>query len=253
MPQLRSNVNLEIIHFTALLWATDWAIGFAVMQPPRTVLITAGPGWAPIDGVRRITNLSTGRLGSVLARHFAECGWQAHLLRGELSTEPPPTAPGIQIVAFSTLEDFGEKLELVARAGGKIDAVLHAAALPDFLVEGADRARKLESRKGETMLRLIPAPKMIDLLRALFPESLLVGWKYEVEGDRFAALARGREQIARAKTDVCVVNGPAYATERSWGIANAHRWLAHDLDASALAVWLEGHARAVLPTVPAKY
>jgi phosphopantothenoylcysteine synthetase/decarboxylase len=31
------------------------------------IVITAGPAWTPIDGMRRVTNASTGRLGTILA------------------------------------------------------------------------------------------------------------------------------------------------------------------------------------------
>jgi len=44
----------------------------------------------------------------------------------------------------------------------------------------------------------------------LYPQAWLIGWKYELEGTRPEALARGREQLRACATDACVVNGDAY-------------------------------------------
>jgi hypothetical protein len=38
----------------------------------------------------------------------------------------------------------------------------------------------------------------------------LVGWKYEVDGDRDQVLEKAQQQIAENKTDACVANGRAY-------------------------------------------
>ena len=38
------------------------------------IIVTCGPSYEPIDEVRRITNFSTGELGSRLARALARAG-----------------------------------------------------------------------------------------------------------------------------------------------------------------------------------
>ena len=91
--------------------------------------------------------------------------------------------------------------------------MFHAAALCDFLVheiEGSDRERKIRSSVPELRLILRPAEKILPRLRALFPEAIIVGWKYELNGSREDALARAREQINSSHTDACVVNGTSY-------------------------------------------
>jgi hypothetical protein len=47
-------------------------------------------------------------------------------------------------------------------------------------------------------------------LRNWFPDSKIVGWKYELEGTPADALACGRQQINENRTDACVVNGKAW-------------------------------------------
>ena len=53
-------------------------------------------------------------------------------------------------------------------------------------------------------------------MRDWFPSALLVGWKYDVDGDRDAALGKGQAQISENRTNGCVVNGPAYGDGFGW-------------------------------------
>ena len=70
--------------------------------------------------------------------------------------------------------------------------------------------RKLPSTLDTLDLRLRPAPKVLPLLRDLFPAAFIVGWKYEMDGTPDTAIARARAQIAACRTDACVVNGAAW-------------------------------------------
>ena len=109
----------------------------------------------------------------------------------------------------------------------KVDAVFHAAAVSDFAAgqvfrRAADgqleplKQGKLSTRDGELLLELKPTPKIIARLREWFPAALLVGWKYEVDGNRDSALGQGRSQISENQTNGCVVNGPAYGEGFGW-------------------------------------
>jgi hypothetical protein len=51
---------------------------------------------------------------------------------------------------------------------------------------------------------------VISQIRNIFPDSLLVGWKYELTGTREEALAKAWRQIEENLTDACVLNGAAY-------------------------------------------
>lgn len=55
----------------------------------RRVLLTAGPTFEPIDPVRGITNLSSGKMGFALARAAAEAGAQVHLVAGPTALATP--------------------------------------------------------------------------------------------------------------------------------------------------------------------
>jgi phosphopantothenoylcysteine decarboxylase/phosphopantothenate--cysteine ligase len=72
------------------------------------------------------------------------------------------------------------------------------------------RSGKISTRDGNLLAELIPTPKIIGQMRAYFPRARLVGWKFEVEGNREAVLQLARRQITESSTDACVANGPAY-------------------------------------------
>lgn len=179
------------------------------------IIITCGPSYEPVDRVRRLTNFSTGALGVALADAFAGRGWRVFCLKGELATCPGPLRAH-HLESFSTNDDLAGKLHSLARAE-KINAVLHAAALCDFKVERAANergetlsAQKIPTRAGRLQLTLTPTLKVLPLLRGWFPAARLVGWKYEVDGPRDAALAAARAQLRECRTDACVLNGPAW-------------------------------------------
>ncbi len=182
-------------------------------------LVTAGPTQEPLDAVRRLTNFSTGRLGTELAAALADAGHEVVLLRGEGTTWPAPARADLQVRPFTTAVSLGQHLQSLA--GPEMDAVFHAAAVGDFAPGRVWRqepdgrqtelhAGKLSSRSGPLLVELLPTPKWIARLRAWFPRAWLVGWKYEVDGDRAAALAAGVAQVRACATDACVVNGPAH-------------------------------------------
>lgn len=181
-------------------------------------VVTAGPTYEELDQVRRLTNFSTGRLGSLLANFLTERRHTVTLLLGHYATFRGEQKAQ-RIVEFTTTSDLRGKLELRRRE--TIDAVFHAAAVSDFLfgrIYSRDanggleevRSGKISSRSGSLLAELIPAPKIIAELRAFFPASMLVGWKYEVDGDRESVLDRARQQLVENETNACVANGPAY-------------------------------------------
>ena len=170
--------------------------------------VTCGPSFEPLDGVRRITNHSTGEMGTVLAEALAGRGFEVICLRGESATFRPPA--GARVIEFSTNRTLAEALGSLPRAPA---VIFHAAALCDYevvKVTGASPRRKIRSDARSLRIFLRPAPKLLPRLRALFPRALLVGWKYELDGSRAEAISLARRQMATAGTDASVINGSAY-------------------------------------------
>jgi phosphopantothenoylcysteine decarboxylase/phosphopantothenate--cysteine ligase len=187
-------------------------------------LVTAGPTCEPLDQVRRLTNLSTGRLGVELAAFLSDAGHRVTLLLGAQATWHGPRRADV-VEVFDTTSSLRDRL--AAHAGANVEAVFHAAAVSDFAFgrvwskspSGALaelKAGKLSTGDGVLLAELKPTAKLIASLRNWFPQARLVGWKYEVDGTQQEALTSGRNQIELNRTDACVANGPAYGPGFGW-------------------------------------
>jgi phosphopantothenate---cysteine ligase (CTP) len=197
-------------------------------------IVTAGPTYEALDDVRRLTNFSTGRLGTELANFLAARGHKVILLIGEQATYPGERrAQRVEI--FSTTADLRDKFKAVAAK--KVDAIFHAAAVSDFAfgriftpgesgkLAEIKGAKKISTRQGKLLAELLPTPKIISELRAWFPKTKITGWKFAADGGRADAVAAARRQIADCATDLCVVNGPAYG--EGFGLVQAGTEVAH--------------------------
>ena len=208
-------------------------------------IVTAGPTYEPLDAVRRLTNFSTGRLGTELARFLTARGHETTLLIGELAAYRGDPHAG-KVERFTTTASLRDRLQ--ALACHPADAVFHAAAVSDFgfgkvwrrSPEGElteVRAGKLSTRQGTLLAELTPTPKIIAELRPWFPRAWLVGWKYEVAGERQSVIQLGARQVAECRTDACVANGPAYGT--GFGLVRAGSEATHLPDTRALFAALD--------------
>ena len=179
------------------------------------IIVTCGPAFEPIDGARRLTNMSTGRLGVTLSNFLTAAGHEVICFKGEGSSFPGAVRAA-RVIPFTTNSDLADGLKMLSRSED-IDAIYHAAALCDYRVEKALGetgepivSEKFSTRDGRLHLILVPAIKVLPKLRLWFPEAHLVGWKYELEGGREEAFAKAWNQLRACDTNQCVLNGAAY-------------------------------------------
>lgn len=205
-------------------------------------IVTAGPTYEPLDRVRRLTNFSTGQLGTELARFLSERGHDVTLLLGEQAT----FRDRADAEMFTTTNDLAEHLRKLATQ--EINALFHAAAVSDFgfgkvwtrSAEGELRevkSGKFPTGEGTLLAELAPTPKIICELRKWYPTARLIGWKYEVDGTREDAIRKAQKQLAACLTDACVANGPAYG--EGFGLVRSGWELKHLPQKSALFEALE--------------
>jgi len=181
------------------------------------VIVTCGPSFEPIDEVRRLTNFSTGELGVMLSESLAKAGQEVFCLKGSGATHPDPQLP-CDTRKFDTNDDLLARLHELD-AAHQIGAVFQVAALCDYKVRrvaddaGAEcHSAKIASRSGPLTIELEPATKVLPQLRRMFPEAILVGWKYELAGTRDEAIARAQRQIQEAGVNACIINGRAFGS-----------------------------------------
>jgi phosphopantothenoylcysteine decarboxylase/phosphopantothenate--cysteine ligase len=189
------------------------AIEASLARPPRRlrVLITSGGTAEPIDGVRAITNSSTGRTGAGIAAHMARAGHDVVLLRARESAAAPS---GCRDETFHTFAELDSALGRILRSE-HFDAVIHAAAVSDFgvdqvLVDG--KARTPSSGKLDSdlrpVIRLRPNPKLVDGLRSrsLNPAVRVAAFKLTRGEDRDGALRAVRSLLEHSGADLVVHN-----------------------------------------------
>jgi phosphopantothenoylcysteine synthetase/decarboxylase len=181
-------------------------------------VVTAGPTYEALDNVRRLTNFSTGKLGTDLANHLVARGHRVTLLTGEQATYRGPRQAQREEI-FSTTNDLSGRLRALATQN--VDAVFHAAAVSDFgfgkvWLRSGDgklseiKSGKISTRQGTLLAELTPTPKIISKLRDWYPKACLVGWKFEVDGNRASVIGLAEKQLHECRTDACIANGPAF-------------------------------------------
>lgn len=143
------------------------AIEAALARPerPLKILITSGGTAEPIDGVRVLTNTSTGRTGAELAEYFARRGHAVTLLRAAGAVPAP-----VREEFFGSFADLDAALTRLLGAES-YDAVIQAAAVGDFRVEAVKRngmRQEFDAKLGSgapLTLELAPQPKLVAELR----------------------------------------------------------------------------------------
>lgn len=201
------------------------------------LLMTAGNTQTPLDRVRCITNVFSGRTGTGIAGAALRAGHDVCLL-----TSHPDRAAElvraagrgrIELRAFETFDDLaGLMASLIP--GGAFDAIVHCAAVSDFRVAGvyaphtaarfdaeaaafvgaADGPHLADCRRGkvrstheELWLRLTPTPKLVDRIRGPWGfGGVLVKFKLEVgvsEAELRSIADRSRRQSG---ADLLVAN-----------------------------------------------
>jgi phosphopantothenoylcysteine synthetase/decarboxylase len=197
-------------------------------------LVTAGNTLVPIDRVRAITNIFTGRTGAAIARCAWERGHHVTLLTSHPEVVGAPRSERWAMLRYSTFADLQSIMcELVSR--GDQNAVIHCAAVSDYLAGGiyspaagthfrpesgrwqsedaagtalVDRAAgKVKSDEPELWLRLVRAPKLIDCIRRDWGfRGLLVKFKLEVGVSDEQLLAVAERSRRHSEADLMVAN-----------------------------------------------
>lgn len=126
------------------------------------LLITAGATREPIDGIRFISNVSTGQTGAELADLMTARGYNVTYLHGQGAVRPRSAAHQVPFTDFQDL-DRKLKVELDQR---DYEAVIHAAAVSDYSLENPSAQVKLSSDQPQLTLQLKPNPKLLPKLKS---------------------------------------------------------------------------------------
>jgi phosphopantothenoylcysteine decarboxylase / phosphopantothenate---cysteine ligase len=153
----------------------------------RRVLVTAGPTFEPIDTVRGITNLSSGKMGFAVAQAAAEAGAQVTLVSGTTSL---PTPVGVARENVVTAREMHKAVMARARDA---DVFIGVAAVADFHVVNRS-AHKLKKGDGLPRLELAENPDILASVAALQAPPFCVAFAAETENLREYAQAKRKKK-----------------------------------------------------------
>lgn len=140
----------------------------------KKVLVTAGPTYEPIDTVRGITNLSSGKMGYAVARAAVEAGAEVTLISGGTAL---PAPAGVERVEVLTAREMHR--EVMARAK-QADVFISVAAVADYHPVDP-KSHKIKRGNGKLSLELAPNPDILGEVAALPKGPFCVGFAAETE------------------------------------------------------------------------
>ncbi|MXR37383.1 bifunctional phosphopantothenoylcysteine decarboxylase/phosphopantothenate--cysteine ligase CoaBC [Craterilacuibacter sinensis] len=155
----------------------------------QRVLITAGPTYEPIDTVRGITNISSGKMGYALARACRDAGAEVTLVSG------PTGMPAPLGLARIDVQSAREMYNAVLAHAGQCDVFIGVAAVADYRVK--NRAEhKIKKGDGAPALELEENPDILATIAALPAAPFCVGFAAESQNlIAFADAKRRRKKL----------------------------------------------------------
>lgn len=164
----------------------------------KTVLITAGPTREPIDGVRYISNHSSGKMGYAIAAEAQARGARVLLVSGPVSLASPA---GVELVRVETA---AQMLKACQERYEQADVIIKSAAVADFTpVEVAIGKLKKEQMGADWSIALEKTQDILAWLgRHKQPGQYLVGFALEIQN----AEANARAKLERKNCNLVVLN-----------------------------------------------
>lgn len=169
----------------AILQAIETLLGENRPLEGRTVVVTAGPTFEPIDPVRGLTNRSSGKQGYAVAAALAELGASVTLVSGPVAMAAPA---GVRRVEVET----AMQMQAAVHAALPADIAVMSAAVADWRVDSVASGKVKKAPGGPPKLALIENPDILAGVSRPGPDRprLVVG---------FAAETSNLEANARAK------------------------------------------------------
>lgn len=175
----------------------------------KKVLIVAGPTLERIDPVRALTNMSSGRTGVLLAREMILDGCSVTMVYGPGRERAPA---GARVIGVTSVAEMMEAT--IREAGSGFDIVVMAAAAADYTPTEYNRG-KIDSDVEGLELKFTKTPKIIDRIRDAAPDTLLVGFKAEVNITEDGLIESARQKLQESRADMVVANdvGDGYQSD----------------------------------------
>ena len=181
----------DILHFVLTKF------GQSKVLKGKKILMTAGPTVEKIDPVRVITNISTGKTGTLLASELVSAGAKVTLVYGPGTADPPKC----KVIPVKTVTDMFNVVRKELKK--KYDIVILTAAASDYIPKNSKT--KINSKNPLT-IKLTKAPKIIDFVKKWQKSVFLVGFKAETDVSKRELVTKSRRKMKESKADLMVAN-----------------------------------------------
>jgi phosphopantothenoylcysteine decarboxylase/phosphopantothenate--cysteine ligase len=163
----------------------------------KKMLIIGGSTEEPIDDVRCLTNVSSGKTAISLATTSFLHGADVLLWYGQSNTAVPPY---IESVRFKTITDIKKMINKSILE--TYDMVVVCAALADFIPEKQDG--KIPSDKDVLSIQCHKAEKILPLLRKKVRNGIIIGFK--LAESKNASIEKAKELLISSSIDGVIAN-----------------------------------------------
>ncbi len=166
----------------------------------KKILITVGPTIEQIDPVRAITNQSSGKTGVSLAKELVSAGAKVTFVYGPGNEIPPKGAKIINVVTSNQMFNAVKK-----ELKNKFDIVIMAAAVADYIPKNPSK-KKIKSSKTNISITLKKAPKIIDQIKKIQKNVLLIGFKAETNVTNIELIKSAKKKLKESSSDMIIAN-----------------------------------------------
>jgi phosphopantothenoylcysteine decarboxylase / phosphopantothenate---cysteine ligase len=162
------------------------------------VLLTAGPTFEPIDPVRGITNLSSGKQGFAIARACRMAGAKVVLIAGPSGLPDPLDVVTRRVQTAQQMFDA-----VMTEIATKPDVFIAVAAVADWRVLNSSQSKLKKTATGDTpKLEFVANPDILATVASLKEAPYCVGFAAESED----LLRNAQEKRARKGVPLLVAN-----------------------------------------------
>ena len=169
----------------------------------KKVLVTAGPTYEPIDPVRGITNLSSGKQGYAVAQAAFEAGAEVLLISGPTGIKAPY---GVKLIKTDTALNMKAAVD---EAASTADIFISVAAVADWhvLAPSTQKIKKSSYGEAQPMIMLEENPDILAETARCNPHLYCVGFAAETQNIESYA----REKLERKGVSLVVGNNAGLA------------------------------------------
>jgi phosphopantothenoylcysteine decarboxylase/phosphopantothenate--cysteine ligase len=169
----------------------------------KNILVTAGGTIEYIDPIRVITNLSSGKMGNLIAEEAIRLGANITLVYGH-GIYSAKSLPNLNIVRVNTSKEMYDVV-MSELSSKRYDVAILSAAVADFTPE-RKTIKKIRTSTGKLLLPLSPTQKIINHVKHMSKQTFLVGFKAEYNVSDSNLIKGAYRKLKECKGDLIVAN-----------------------------------------------